>query len=35
MAATIVGAELSNGCKVVLFQHYHGQYENWGILDYR
>ena len=28
----IVGAELANCCRVLLFQHHQGQYTNWGPL---
>lgn len=31
-AAALVGAELANGCRVILYQHNHGSYENFGPL---
>lgn len=34
MPAAIIGAELANSCRVILFQHQQGQYVNWGPLRY-
>ncbi|MBW2740095.1 MAG: hypothetical protein JRE64_14905 [Deltaproteobacteria bacterium] len=32
--AAIIGAELANSCRVILFQHQQGQYINWGTLKH-
>lgn len=32
VAAALVGAELGNGCRVILYQHHHGNYVNFGPL---
>jgi hypothetical protein len=34
MPAAIIGAELANSCRVVLFQHQQGKYINWGMLKH-
>ncbi len=31
----IIGAELANCCRVILFQHHQGAYMNWGPLKHR
>ena len=31
----IIGAELANCCRVILFQHHQGVYINWGPLKHR
>lgn len=35
VAAALVGAELANGCRVILYQHDHGSYRNFGPLKTR
>lgn len=35
VAAALVGAELANGCWVILYQHDHGSYLNFGPLKTR
>lgn len=32
MPASVIGAELANSCRVILFQHQEGKYVNWGRL---
>ena len=32
--AAIIGAELANSCRVILFQHQQGNYINWGPLKH-
>ena len=34
MPAAVIGAELANSCRVILFQHQQGKYINWGQLKY-
>lgn len=34
MPASIIGAELANSCRVILFQHQQGKYINWGMLKH-
>jgi len=34
MPAAIIGAELANSCRVVLFQYQSGKYVNWGMLKH-
>ena len=34
MPAAVIGAELANSCRVILFQHQQGKYINWGPLKY-
>jgi hypothetical protein len=34
MPAAVIGAELANSCRVILFQHQQGKYINWGKLKH-